>query len=221
MVFSKNKNIKRRIEMVEFKGTFYKPSSVLYKEPTPIDPSRFADPVALMTEWEPGTDGASFRTHKLVRVNPNKMAFKMTGQLIALFSILPLSGVFLLFYVFSGNMSLLPLGLGIVFVLFGVYLLLYQTDPIIFDKSIGLFIKGRKKSDKAPDPDNPKNIVDLDSVHALQLLSKYVSGKKPYYSHELNLVLKNGKRMRVISHADKEKFMADVRLLSEFLGKPV
>jgi hypothetical protein len=207
--------------MAEFKGSIIKPGGVLYKEPTPIDPSRFADPVALMTEWKPGADGASFRTHKLVRVNPNKMAFKMTGQIIALFSILPLSGVFLLFYVFSGHMSLLPLGLGIGFVLFGVYLLLYQTDPIVFDKSTDLFIKGRKKADRSPDPDNPKNIVDLDSIHALQLLSKYVPSKRAYYSHELNLVLKNGKRVRVISHANKEKLMEDVGLLSEFLGKPI
>lgn len=207
--------------MVRVKGTLIKPSGAIYKEPTPIDPSRFADPVALITAWEPGSDGASFRTHKLVRVNPNKIAFKMTGQLIALFSVLPVSGIFLLLYTFSGHLSLLPLGLGLGFVLFGGYLLFYKTDPIVFDKSIGLFIKGRKKRDKSPDPDNPKDIVDLDSIHALQLLSKYVPGKKPYYCHELNLVLRNGKRVRVVSHADKEKFIEDVRLLSEFLGKPV
>ncbi|NLO96557.1 MAG: hypothetical protein GX091_00510 [Peptococcaceae bacterium] len=207
--------------MVEFKGTFYKPGGTMYKGPTIIDPNRFNDPVALMTDWEPVSDGASFRTHKLVRVNPNKVVFKMTGQLIAFFSILPLAGVLLLIYVFSGHMSFLPLFLGIIFVLFGVYLLLYQTDPIVFDKSTGMFLKGRKKKDKSPDPDNPKNIVALDKVHALQLLSQYVPGKRAYYSHELNLVLNNGKRVRVISHANKEKFMEDVRLLSEFLGTPI
>jgi hypothetical protein len=35
----------------------------------------------------------------------------------------------------------------------GVDLLLYQTDPIVFDKSTDLFIKGRKKADRSPDPD--------------------------------------------------------------------
>lgn len=208
--------------MVKVKGTFVKPAGAIYKEPVPVDPTRFDDPVALKTGWEPGRgDGANFCTHKLVKASPHKMVMKLTGQLILLYSVLPLGGIFLLFYAFSGNMSAFPLLLGLGFVLFGVYLVYYKAAPLVFDKSSGMFFKGRTKSGQLPDHDNPKNMIDLDSVHALQLLSKYVVGKKPYYSQELNLVLKNGKRLTVLSHADKSRIREDAQTLSGFLNIPI
>lgn len=37
----------------------------------------------------------------------------------------------------------------------------------------------------------------------------------------MNLVLKNGKRIFVLSHADKNAMKEDARVLSEFLEKPL
>lgn len=45
----------------------------------------------------------------------------------------------------------------------------------------------------------------------------YVVAKKPYYTQELNLVLKNGKRLTVLSHADKVRIREDAKELAEFL----
>lgn len=206
---------------MKVKATIIKPAGAIYKKPIPIDPNRFGDPVALKTDWEPGRDGASFCTHRLKRENPNKMVFKIAMQLIILFAIPLLAGIMLLFYTFSGHMSAFPLLLGLGFLLLGVYLFYFQAAPMIFDKSRGLFLKGRVKDGQLPDPDNPKKIVDLANVHALQLLSKYVVAKKPYYTHELNLVLKNGKRLTVLSHADKVRIREDAQALSGFLNTPI
>jgi hypothetical protein len=62
----------------------------------------------------------------------------------------------------------------------------------------------------------------LSSIHALQLLSEFVSGSKnSYYSYELNLVLDNGSRINVVDHGNLERLRADASTLSQFLDKPV
>lgn len=198
-----------------------KPAGAIYKEPVPIDPARFGDPVALKTSWEPGWDGSNVCTHRLVKVGPDKMMFRLTTQLKVIYSVLLLSGIIILLYALSGHLSAFSLCLGLAFVLLGICLWHFNTPPIVFDKSRGMFLKGRTKSGQLPDPDNPKNMIDLDSVHALQLISKFVASKKSYYAHELNLVLKNGKRLTVLSHTYKSRIRQDAQELSGFLNIPV
>ncbi|HHV63530.1 MAG TPA: hypothetical protein GXX46_00385 [Peptococcaceae bacterium] len=53
-----------------------------------------------------------------------------------------------------------------------------RPDEIKVSPNIVQFLCGKETAYSSPDPDNPKNVVDLDSVHALQLLSKYVPGKR-------------------------------------------
>ena len=140
---------------------------------------------------------------------------------MAMFAVFPLAGILILFYTFSGNFSTFALFLGLGFTLFGGYLIYFQMAPIVFDKSSGMFSKGRNNGGKAPDIKNPKNIMDLESIHALQLLWKPVYRQKQYYSYDLNLILKNGKRIFILSHADKNAMKEDVSVLSGFLGKPL
>jgi len=67
-----------------------------------------------------------------------------------------------------------------------------------------------------------KHLAPLDQVHALQLVSEYCSGNKSsYYSYELNLVLKDGRRVNVIDHGNINRIRQDAQTLSNFLGKPV
>ena len=62
----------------------------------------------------------------------------------------------------------------------------------------------------------------LSSIHALQLLSEFVSGSKSsYYSYELNLVLNDGSRINVVDHGNLERLRSDASALSRFLDKPV
>ena len=61
-------------------------------------------------------------------------------------------------------------------------------------------------------------------VYAIQLLSECVltSGlPAPYYSHELNLVLKDCSRINVTDYAMKDIIRHDARLLSRYLDVPV
>jgi hypothetical protein len=155
-------------------------------------------------------------------VSPDRMIFKRELKTVAMFAVFPLAGILILIYAFSGNFSAFALFLGLGCTLFGGYLIYFQMAPIVFDKSSGMFSKGRNNGGKAPDIENPKNIMDLESIHALQLLWKPVyTGKKQYYSYDLNLVLKNGKRIFILSHADKNAMKEEVSALSGFLGKPL
>lgn len=210
--------------MVKVK-TSIRPRSIgkMLEQPGPVDPARFGDSIAFKTNWEPlNTIGDSFRSHKLVRVGPDRMEFRREMRAVAMFAVLPLAGILILFYAFSGNFSAFALFLGLGFTLLGAFLVYSQMAPIVFDKSYGMFSKGRGKPGKVPDIENPKKAADLESIHALQLLWKPVyTGKKEYYSYDLNLVLKNGKRILVLGHADKNAMKEDARTLSEFLGKPL
>lgn len=194
----------------------------IYIEPHPVDPTIYDDPVALRTDWKPlNYDSASFCTYRLTRVNSDRLAFKPTPQTLVLFGVFPIAGIVLLLYTFSGHLEAFPLLLGLGFLLLGFYLLYYQAAPIVFDKGSGLFIKGRKRAERVPDMENPKNIIDFDNVHALQLISKIIYRKVPYLCYDLNLVLKNGKRIAVLSHSNKNKIRDDTLMLADFLDKPL
>ena len=123
-------------------------------------------------------------------------------------------------YIFgsSGNF---PFALGPLLFAAGFYLLYYKAAPIVFDKGSGLFVIGWKRAGRVPDRENPKNVIDLDSVYALQLISKIIYRKTPYLCYDLNLVLKNGKRIAVLSHANKNKIRDDTLILADFLDKPL
>lgn len=98
----------------------------------------------------------------------------------------------------------------------------FGTSPIVFDKSVGYFWKGRKSPQDVSDTSSIKKIARLEEIHALQLISEYISGSKSsYYSYELNLVLKDGRRIAVIDHGNLKSLREDAKRLSEFLGKPV
>ena len=62
----------------------------------------------------------------------------------------------------------------------------------------------------------------LSSIHALQLLSEFVSGSKSsYHSYELNLVLNDGSRINVVDHGNLDRLRSDANTLSRFLDKPI
>ena len=66
------------------------------------------------------------------------------------------------------------------------------------------------------------HFAGLEDIHALQLISEYCRGsKRSYYSYELNLVLRNGRRINVMDHGDSEKLREDAKTLSQFLEKPL
>ncbi len=199
--------------------------------PAPFDPSRFGDPLASQVEWTPARrGGTNFRTHKLRTAGPSRVEFRpaigaIIFYLLFFFIGLGVSAALAASW-FTGATAfepglLVPLLLGLVFMTIGGYLFYSGTAPIVFEKGRGVFWKGRKGPDEAIDSRKTGAFVRLDDVYALQLIAEYISGKNSYYSYELNLVLKDGKRISVIDHGNLNRIREDARTLSLFLGKPL
>ena len=148
-----------------------------------IDPSQFGDPLAMKTEWSPlkGT-GGNFRAHKLVEVDPDRLAFRATmqGILFALVFLLPGTtrnappralGLASASGLSSGRLNLnmfIALPVALLFCAAGGYLLYSWTTPIVFDRRTGLFWKGWKAPDELSDLDSLKNVAGFGEIHALQ-----------------------------------------------------
>lgn len=195
-----------------------------------FDPARFNDPIALQIQWTPAkSGGTNFRTHKLVEVDINRVEFKASVAAKLFCSIFMFVGIatMIIFFVVelsSGKITLdsemiFPLVMGLVFAVVGGSLFYYVTTPIVFDKYKGSFWRDRKGPDDVGDRRELKHYTELENIHALQLLSEFCSGKSSYYSYELNLVLKDGRRINVVDHGNLKKLREDAQTLSGFLGK--
>lgn len=214
-------------------GKLFQKMRGMVDAPDPFDPSRFGDPVAEQTRWMPAKKGgANFRTRKLVMVAPNRIEFRASLAAKIFFGSFLLGGMgfavgVLLFHPSKGTFpldpdTLVPLVAGLGFAMVGGFLLYFGTAPVVFDKSRGFFWKGRKARDGVFDSNSHEHFAGLEDIHALQLISEYCRGsKRSYYSYELNLVLRNGRRINVMDHGDCEKLREDARTLSQFLEKPV
>jgi hypothetical protein len=198
-----------------------------------VGPSAFDDPVALETEWTPAAPGgASFRTHRLVQPSANRVEFAPTIVAKTFYLLFLAIGSGLLFFNlnririsqtgFSDQDTLVPILVGAVFAVVGACMYWFGTTPRVFDQGLAAFWRGRR----APTPmelvARGDSSAPLSSIHALQLLSEFVSGSKnSYYSYELNLVLTDGSRINVVDHGNLERLRADAHTLSQFLNKPL
>jgi hypothetical protein len=211
----------------------------LSREPAPVDPSVFGDPVANATGWEPAKKGgANFATHKLVAVTPNRMEFQATlgSKLFSMaFSaggIMAMGfGCYAIFIekgpLLSGR-TLGPTLMGLFFIGAGVYIFRHLTKPTVFDKTTGKYYKGKEPVDDMLahfESDTADKAVRLNEIYALQIISEYVRGSgknsSSFYSYELNLVLKDGRRRNITDHGGLEKLRQDAKTLANFLGRPV
>lgn len=203
------------------------------RESEAVDPSRFGDPVAEQTGWTPARrGGASFRTHRLVRLGYHRMEFRAStgARVFYLLFLVAGCGVVIgvsIYRLSTGSFSftmetVMPLVIGLVFAIAGGCLLHFGTVPVVFDKSYGFFWKGKKSPAEVFDRSRLKVFTELAHIHALQLLSEYCrSGKHSYYSYELNLVLENGERINFIDHGNRTRLQEDAGTLAEFLEKPL
>jgi hypothetical protein len=198
-----------------------------------VDVSRFNDPLALKTEWSPAKGGgANFKTHNLINVDYSRIEFRSSIGAKAFYLIFLLFGLGIAAgftiskisdntFAFDFDTMMLML-FGFVFASVGGALLYFGTSPVVFDKTLGFFWKGRKSPREVFDTNSIKKIAKLEDVHAIQLISEYVRGdKSSYYSYELNLVLEDGTRINVIDHGNKKTIRENADALSLFLEKPV
>ncbi|MCG2586982.1 hypothetical protein [Rhodohalobacter sulfatireducens] len=197
--------------------------------------SQFDDKVAEKTDWRPlKRGGKNFGSHSLKEINPNRVEFKSSPGSFLFSSIFMVAGAFLAYSGISGlsvpltqlfeSNEWLPVLAGVVFFLIGSIFFKKSVRPIVFDKTDGMYWKGKK----APQVDSSvsntkKDAVRLSQVHALQIISESVSSSnsRSYRSYELNLILKDASRLNVIDHGKAVKVREDADKLSAFLGVPV
>ena len=198
-----------------------------------VDPSVFGDPLALRIDWSPAASGgASFRTHRLVQTSAHRIEFAPTvgAKLFYLLFLVIGSGLL----VFQANQirmgqggiteqeTFVPVLVGAVFAVAGACMYWFGTTPRVFDRTRAFFWRGRKGPEMMGAGGGSDSSVPLSSIHALQLLSEYVTGNKSsYYSYELNLVLDDGSRINVVDHGNLDRLRSDAETLSRFLDKPV
>jgi hypothetical protein len=198
-----------------------------------IDLSRFDDPVAAQTDWSPANGGgSSFTTHTIAKVSPYRIEFQASGGAKVFSMIFSLMGIgtifgFSFFHFSNGTFSIslgavAPLLFGIIFFFIGAGLFYYFTTPIVFDKKKAFFWKGRKDPYDDFVINTVKDFARLDEIHAIQVVPENYRGNNvSYRSYELNLVLKDGRRINVVDHGNESRLREDALTLSRFIEKPV
>jgi hypothetical protein len=97
-----------------------------------------------------------------------------------------------------------------------------EAAPIVFDKRRGEYRKGRVAREEASNRQGIKDRVELDRIHALQIIEQSVrTPRSSFYSYELNLVLDDATRMNVVDHGQLGRLQADAATLGRFLEQPV
>ncbi|TQV80251.1 hypothetical protein [Aliikangiella coralliicola] len=188
------------------------------------------DPIAKVTSWS-ATDfnsSSSFCTHHLVDINENRLEFFSSDKSIGFLLVFMLSGVVAVLFGYlmqrSGYelLAIMPFSIGGLFILASVAGLYFGSTPIVFDKELGLFWCGRKKTVVSENYVPSDFLVRLSDIYALQLLDKLVrEDDGDYLFYELNFVLKTGSRIHVMSHGDEKELTTDAKKLSLFLEVPI
>ncbi len=204
---------------------------------TPLDLSKFNNPIAEKTEWSPlKPGGTSFRTHEFYK-KTGEARFKATKGNLMFSGIFMVIGlvvpVLMMTPAISSGSSSEPLPfivnfVPLVFFFAGFFLFRVSTKPIVFSKTTGYFWKGRLKGNESPEQKPLKEYCRLRDIVALQIISEHVSGSSSssgrsssFRSYEINLILQDAGRLNVIDHGKKIKLLEDAEKLAAYLGVPV
>ncbi len=180
-------------------------------------------------DWSPlKGGGTNFRTHKLIEKSSQRLEFKASTGGILFGAVFTVPGIFLFFLAFAGIDfgeekllgTIIMASMGVLFGGVGILLLVLFGKPVVFDKSIGLYWKGKRPAN--PAHAKPGKWTRLSNIIGIQLLSEYVSGSESsYHSYELNLVLEDGSRLNVVDHGKSDALAKDAQKLAHFLNVPV
>jgi len=198
---------------------------------TVFDPRVFSDPLAEKTDWSPlKPGGANFATHRLLREG-DRLEFKISPGARIFSLVFLLVGLGLLAGFAVPLVQRRPLvfreqdlgGLvGLVFAAAGWFLHRHFNRPVVFDRRSGYFWKGRIPPNQLVSREAGKDSCPLKEIHALQIIAERVRGdKSSYWSYELNLVRKDGRRLNVVDHGSLEVIRTDAAAAADFLQVPL
>lgn len=106
---------------------------------------------------------------------------------------------------------------GQLFACIGGWLLWRASKPFTFDRPAGLYYRGARTTAGRP----RKEQGNLADVRAIQLLAERVSGDTSYTSYEVNLVCRDGERINVLDHGNREAAERGAALIGDYLNVPV
>ncbi|RZS93619.1 hypothetical protein EV197_2199 [Aquimarina brevivitae] len=235
---SKDKTIYQTIGLVFFLGLMFVVFAIdrrKLKQTKQIqyqveDSAQFDDPsfdtVAQQTSWNPlHPGGSNFVSHKLKKIDSNRIKVKKTGTMNIIGWTFLLIGFNYIFFEFLfayqtdllfmqgwlKNIQLFFKSGGIFFII-GLFFVLRWGQNSVFDKNMQQFKKGGQQ-------------ISFSNIYAIQLLTEFVQGNSQggssYYSYELNLVLNNGERINVMDHGSPTHIEQDAIVLADFLKIPI
>ncbi len=187
------------------------------------------DPVSRKTDWTPASEGgANFRTHHLVEISPLRLELKPNHQGLVLSGLIGLVGLFSLAVFFApltgatGQRSLVWILLPFGLLWCGVAILMcwYLYRPQVFDLQEQWYWRGKRPKSREAIEACSKS-APLDRVHAIQIITKVPHRSNNYFSHEVNLVLRDGTRVNVLDHGDLKHIRKDAQKIANLIGVPV
>lgn len=172
-------------------------------------------------DWSPlSIYNYPFKIKKLRIQNKNFLFFSPT---IFAF-VIPLLFFLLFWSIFpkaSKNLDITDIGIisvASIFIIIGFWFLYKDLKPIIFSKTSTLFWRGYKKPYKSDTP----NYCKLEDIEAVQVLWKEINYQfYQGFAYELNLILKNNKRIHLFSVSDPSPLLKEAETLANFLNVPL
>lgn len=179
------------------------------------------DEIFSSLSWKPNKKGGyGFKTKEVIICDNGTIVFKTKPLIPIIYSIVTFI-VFCFFYDFLADISnnefyIIPLYLIVTCSLF-----YYYSRDFILDNELKYFYKGKLGKIKK-NQINGKRFISFDKIHAIQILEERVRKKNGYfYSYEINLVLKDGKRITLVDHSKLDEIKTDSEKVAKLLDIPI
>jgi hypothetical protein len=187
------------------------------------------DPIAAQIAWTPlARGGTSFRTRALVAVDASRLEFPATSGMRVFAAVFAGIGVVVIAVgigvseVAGVGITLALFGFGVIFTAIGVGLWRSETTPVVFDRRQDAFWRGRTPPSRSASRAALPEYAPLGDIHALQIIEERLSSRSgSFRSYELNLVLRDARRLNVLDHGDYPALRRDADTLAAFLACPV
>ena len=195
----------------------------------PTPPHLSDDPVASQTVWEPlARGGTSFKTRSLMTVGPERLEFPVTWGMRIFAAVFAGMGLVVIAVGIAVSeeagvgTTLAIFAFGVVFTAIAIGVWRSGTAPVVFDRTQGAFWRGRTPPAGAGAGAAHADYTPLADIRALQIIEERLSAKGgSFRSYELNLVLRDARRVNVLDHGDYPALRRDADTLATFLGCPV
>lgn len=213
----------RKEEDLDFKHAMANFFNNLFRGRSKVDPRVFKHPLAMQTKWTPlKWGGLNFRSHALHIVDNGNYVFAPTWKSYATgigFSVLMLM-VALITLPEGTQVSALITLLSVVLIYIAVIRKIFFKGT--FDFLNGVYWKRIREPGSISDIGRKKNMAYITDIGAVQVLRERVQVRHgSYHSYELNLVLKDGNRLNVVDHRNKEAIWKEASQLAKRLGVPL